>query len=121
MAHKVNYRPQTKLRKRYVFTPVCDSVHGGGSLQVQARDGSAREGCPGTGPRGVSRPRLGVSRSRAGCIPVCTEVDTPPPPQQMATAADGTHPTGMHSCMKVIFQKMAREWTVYPLHLHRAK
>ena len=23
-----------------------------------------------------------------------------PPPQQMATAADGTHPTGMHSCSK---------------------
>ena len=27
------YRPQTKLRERNVFTPVCDSVHGrGGSL-----------------------------------------------------------------------------------------
>ena len=23
---------------------------------------------------------------------------TPPPPQETATAADGTHPTGMHSC-----------------------
>ena len=31
-------------------------------------------------------------------------VDTPlgqtPPPQQTATAADGTHPTGMHSCLR---------------------
>ena len=31
---------------------------------------------------------------------------TPPradtPPQQTATAADGTHPTGMHSCYKII-------------------
>ena len=27
--------------------------------------------------------------------------DTPPPPNQTATAADGTHPTGMHSCFKV--------------------
>ena len=24
------YRPQTKLREGYVFTGVCDSVHGGG-------------------------------------------------------------------------------------------
>ena len=24
-----------------------------------------------------------------------------PPPQQMATAADGTQPTGMHSCTKL--------------------
>ena len=44
-----------------------------------------------------------------GCIPACTGADTPwadisqhalgqtsPPPT--ATAADGTHPTGMHSC-----------------------
>ena len=24
---------------------------------------------------------------------------TPPPPEQTATATDGTHPTGMHSCL----------------------
>ena len=29
------------------------------------------------------------------CVPACTEA---PPRQQMATAAGGTHPTGMHSC-----------------------
>ena len=29
---------------------------------------------------------------------------TPPPPgRQMATAADGTHPTGMHSCFDSIY------------------
>ena len=44
------YRPQTKLRKGYVFTPVRHSVHG-------------------------------------GCLPP-READTPP--QQTATAADGT-------------------------------
>ena len=36
-----------------------------------------------------------------GCTPPC-QADTNPPagrrPPQMATAADGTHPTGMHSC-----------------------
>ena len=26
-----------------------------------------------------------------------------PPPQQTATAADGTHPTGMHSCLQLFF------------------
>ena len=35
-----------------------------------------------------------------GCIPVCTGTDTPPHPGQTATAADGTHPTGMHSCTR---------------------
>ena len=39
--------------------------------------------------RGVSRPTSG------GCIPACTEADVP---QHTATAAGGTHPTGMHSC-----------------------
>ena len=32
------------------------------------------------------------------CIPACTEADTTPLPQQVATAAGSTHPTGMHSC-----------------------
>ena len=52
-------------------------AQGVGGVQAQAR------GCPGPGPRG----RV--------CIPACTEADTPL--QQTATAADGTHPTGMHS------------------------
>ena len=30
------YRPQTKLRKGYVFTPVCHSVHKGVSAPVHA-------------------------------------------------------------------------------------
>ena len=33
------------------------------------------------------------------CIPACTEADTPLP-EQTATAAGGTHPTGMHSCFQ---------------------
>ena len=45
---------------------------------------------------GVSRPTpWGISRPTPwGCIPACTEADPPP----MATAAGGTHPTGMYSC-----------------------
>ena len=42
---------------------------------------------------GLSAQRI----SAWGCLPgVCGSRH--PPPQQMATAADGTHPTGMHSC-----------------------
>ena len=47
-------------------------------------------------PGGVSRPRPG------GCIPACNEADTPP---QTATAAGGTHPTGMHSCLRPFLKK----------------
>ena len=32
------------------------------------------------------------------CIPACTEADNP---QQTVTAADGTHPTGMHFCFHI--------------------
>ena len=50
--------------------------------------------------RGVSRPTPGGGGGfpgphPGGCIPACTEVDLPP---WTATDADGTHPTGMHSC-----------------------
>ena len=38
-------------------------------------------------------------------IPACTGVDTPPPPT--ATAEDGTHPTGMHSCSTEYIQLAA--------------
>ena len=45
----------------------------------------------GVWPRGVSRPRPGVCVSQHA-------LRQTPPPKQMATAADSTHPTGMHSC-----------------------
>ena len=50
--------------------------------------GSGPGGVGGSGPRGSLVPG-GVG------IPACTEAD---PLGEMATAADGTHPTGMHSC-----------------------
>ena len=108
----------------YVFTRVCDSVHkvggisaciAGGipaclaaglvggvtqhALQVSRPtprwevEGSGQGGSPGPHPGGVSRPTPG------GCIPACPEADTP---QETATAAGGTHPTGMHSCQVCI-------------------
>ena len=51
---------------------------------------------------------LSVSHSvHKGGLPQCTLGYTPradtPTPQQTATAADGTHPTGMHSCFQFNF------------------
>ena len=53
---------------------------------------------------GVSRPTPrgeveGSPGPDLGGIPACTEADTP---QQTATAAGGTHPTGMHSYFGII-------------------
>ena len=48
-------------------------------------------------PRGVSRPttRESLQAHTQGGPQACTEADIP---QQTATAAGSTHPTGMHSC-----------------------
>ena len=63
--------PANEVCEGYVFTGVCLSTGGG---------------CPGPGAGGcVSEPALRQT----------------PPSQQTATAADGTHPTGMHSCLKI--------------------
>ena len=45
-------------------------------------------GCPGPGPGGVSQHALRQTL----------------PPKQTATAADGTHPTGMHSCLDIFLR-----------------
>ena len=63
--------PATKLGQGYIFTGVCDSVHGGGGCWSGGA-WSQEE----SGPGGV-------------------HFGDPP---GTATAADGTHPTGMHSC-----------------------
>ena len=89
------------------------------------------EGGLGPGPGGgwgvwlgqVSRPRprgrlgglAGGCSGPEGCIPACTET----PPQQTATAADGTHPTGMHSCYchKNNRKKMALSPILFAIHI----
>ena len=106
--------PANEVCEGYVFTPVCHSVHRGeclgpgpgGRLGGLAGGG----GGPGPHPGGVSRPRPGGVQAQAQgwcpgqgpgeCIPACTEADTPL--QQTATAAGGTHPTGMHSCLLIL-------------------
>ena len=89
-----NYRPQRSCGQGYVFTRVCDSVHGGGLWADPPRPG--RENPPPGTRQTPPRP--------------CRENppwDQADPPGNKTAAygqwAAGTHPTGMHSCLKVIF------------------
>ena len=116
--------PATKLGQGYVFTRVCDSVHRGegypsmhcrwypsipcnrspggsypsmpcrfpGSHPGGTLSGLAGGRSPGSHLGGISRPKLGgVSRATPKGRCVSQHALT-------ATAAGGTHPTGMHSC-----------------------
>ena len=84
--------PANEVCEGYFFTRVFLST-GGGS------PGPHLEG-EGGRLRGLAGGSLQVHTHGGGeCIPTCTEADTP---QQMATAAGGTHPTGMHSCFLLI-------------------
>ena len=78
-------------------------------------EGSGQGGLRST-PRGVSRPTpRGSPGSHLGGSPgphpgACVSQHAlrqtpPPPPKQTATAAGGTHPTGMHSCLICILAK----------------
>ena len=65
--------------------------------------------CParGYGIEGVSARRV------AGQTPHHRQADTPPPPcHEMATAAVGTYPTGMHSC----YDNICNIWQWYTVH-----
>ena len=68
----------------------------GGGLQAHTWGAG---GSPGPHPGGSPGPHPG-----GGCIPACTETDTPP----TATAAGGTYPTGMHCCL-FIYSDFCRE------------
>ena len=105
------YRSQTKFAKViFLHLSVCpQSVQCLGQPKGGGLGGSGwGEGVQAHTRSGGSQPMPGgvvqaqaqgeVSRPK-GCIPACTEADTP---QQMATAAGSTHPTGMHSCYIII-------------------
>ena len=106
-----------KRSETYVFTRFCHSVHGGVSRPIPREEveGSGRGGSPGPYPggrlrglaRGVSRPIPRGVQAQGGCIPACTEADP-----HRATAADGTHPTGMDSCsaFNLQFEAMRKEF-----------
>ena len=98
------YCPQTKLWKGNVFTPVCQSfcLQGGVCLSacwdIHLPHPLGRHPPGQTSPPG--RPLPSACWDTHPLPSACW--DTPPCPVHagidMATAADGTHPTGMHSC-----------------------
>ena len=65
----------------------------GGGLQAQIQGVCVSRPTPGGGLQAHTQGGF-QAHTRRG-IPACTEADTP---RQTATAACGTHPTGMHSC-----------------------
>ena len=79
------YRPQLSC-EGYVFTRICHSAHGGDAIPACIADGIPAYLAAGGGllPGGCLVPGEGGA------------LETPP--KQTATVADGTHPTGMHSC-----------------------
>ena len=97
------YRPQTKLQKGNVSTPVCQSFCSQGvSASVHAgKHTPSRQTPPHPVHAGIHTPLP------SACW------DTAPPPLvhagiDMATAAYGTHPTGMHSCYMFFYPFLAR-------------
>ena len=101
------------------------SVHGGGgdcSIGVPGPRGVCPGGVPGPGgacSRGVPGPK--GSALGGGClvpggggIPACTEAE--PPPGETATAADGMHPTGMHSCYFLLLVKVNDVFIAFKIH-----
>ena len=102
------YRRQQSCSQGNIFTPVCHSVHGGCLPQCMlGYHIPPRADTPGSRhPRKQTAPR---SRHPAGSRHPYRK-QTPPPEQTPAYGqwAAGTHPTGMHSCYKIIFKRIDR-------------
>ena len=82
--------PATKLGQGYIFTSVCDSVHRGG--------GAWSGGVWSWGVHGAGEVWSG------GLVPCfLVQGGTWWRPPKTATAARGTHPTRMHSCLMCRF------------------
>ena len=79
------------------MSDVCHSVHGGCLADTPMGRHTPRQTPLGRHPHGHTPP-LGQTPPSPGRQPLGRHL---PPPQQTATAADGTHPTGMHSCTKL--------------------
>ena len=97
------------LRRLCFYTGLSVILFTGGCLGPCPGVGVLPGGRGGLGPCPVAGglPRAGVQaqtqegpRPRQGGVYPSMHWGRHPPPQQMATAADGTHPTGMHSCFK---------------------
>ena len=88
--------PATKLQQSNIFTGVCQSFcsqGGGGVWQTPPGRHSPRQTPPWTDIPGQTPHQ--ADNPLAQCMLEYTPPDPPPP---AATAPDGAHPTGMHSC-----------------------
>ena len=95
--------------------PAC-LAWGGGVSRLTPRgeaEGSGQEGSPGPHTRGGSPgPHLG------GCVSQHALRQNPPP--WTATAAGGTHPTGMHSCSGINQVVAQFSMSKYPKFMYRS-
>ena len=108
------------LRQGYVFTRVCDTVHGGGGWSTKAGTPPGRYTTPrqvhlpaGTPPRRYTPRGRYTLPSRYTPSPAGTPRRQVHPPPGRYTSwqcmlgygqqAGGTHPTGMHSCYTLYF------------------
>ena len=99
-----------KLRQGNIFTSVCQEFCPGGCLPQCMLGYTPRQTptYPADTPPGQTPPHADTAPGRHPLTRHPPVRHPPPgrhpplgrhPPQQTATAADGTHPTGMHSCL----------------------
>ena len=107
---------------KVMFLQVCVCPRGGGG-GIPACLAGGIPTCLAAGLQGGGIPACLQQVSRGG--PCSRGVPAPGgvwrrPPQQMATVADGTHPTGMHSCLYLfcIWRNTPKSW--FPLWLSLA-
>ena len=96
----------TKFAK-VMFLHVSVILSTGGCLLLGGcllQGGCLVQGVP--GPRGVSTP--GTVPGPGGVCSGGHALRQTPPPGETATAADGTHPTGMHSCLDYLVKHVPK-------------
>ena len=100
-----NYRPQQYLRKGNVFTSVCQEFYPGGGRAWQKGEQAWRRGacvvkgaCTAKG--GMCGGGEGACMAGGACVVGGGMCGRGCMAGETATAADGTHPTGMHSCLR---------------------
>ena len=105
MSYFYYYRPETKLWKGNVFTSVCQEFcPQGGEVYTPARKTGKRPRADiplGRPPWQADTPlgrHTSLGRHPFGQTPLWADTSLGRHWHQTATAEDGTHPTGMHSC-----------------------
>ena len=116
------YRPQRSCGK-VIFSQACvkNSVGGGSVCLSACWDTPPWADTPlgQTHPLGRHHPQADTTPSQCmlGYTPVHAGIHTPPCPVHagidMATAADGMHPTGMHSCCLAIYVRFSFAHVTY--------